>query len=85
MELVTLTGRVKLGETPTISTAYSLDGSVWSTNRDIEAGQIGDRLKRLVWFRQGLMRNMRVQKFFGISDAHLTFLRLDAKVEALSA
>lgn len=84
MELVTLTGQVALGVTPSIATSYSLDGQVWSPDESIEAGTIGDRLKRLVWFRQGLSRNMRMQRFRGTSEAHLTFIRLDAEVEALA-
>lgn len=85
MELVTLTGSVALTSEPKISTSYSLDGQVWSTPQEIAAGTIGDRLKRLVWFRQGLTRNLRMQRFRGTSDAHLTFLRLDANVEGMSA
>lgn len=85
MELVTLTGSIAIGATPNISTQYSLDGQVWSPEKIIEAGTIGDRLKRLVWFRQGLTRNMRMQRFQGTSDAHLTFLRLDAKIEPMGA
>lgn len=85
MELVTLTGSVALNSTPTISTQFSLDGQVWSPVKEIQAGTIGDRLKRLVWFRQGLTRNLRMQRFQGTSDAHLTFLRLDAQIEPLVA
>lgn len=85
MELVTLTGSVALNATPTLSTSYSLDGQVWSPELSITAGTVGDRLKRLVWFRLGLARNMRMQRFRGTSDAHLTFLRLDANIEALGA
>lgn len=84
MELVTLTGSVALGAEPVISTSYSLDGQVWGQDTVISAGTIGDRLKRLVWFRQGLLRSMRMQRFRGTSDAHLTFIRLDADVEPLA-
>lgn len=83
LELVTLTGEVAQGASPTISTDYSLDGQTWSQPVNIEAGTIGERLKRLVWFRQGLSRNMRMQRFRGTSDAHLTFLRLDIQTEDL--
>jgi len=84
LELVALTGRVALGVNPTINTSYSLDGETWSNPKTINAGTIGDRRKRLVWFRQGNMRNWRIQRFNGTSDAHLSFSRLDAKIEPLA-
>ncbi len=84
LELVTLTGRVALGTDPVISTSYSLDGLTWSQDRSIRAGQIGDRAKRLAWFQQGFMRNWRVQRFRGDSQAHLSFVRLEAQFEGLA-
>lgn len=84
IELVALTGRIALGDEPRISTSYSLDNGVtWSNSKYITAGKIGDRTKRLQWFRQGHMRNTRVQRFRGDSSAHISFLRLEATTEAL--
>ena len=83
LELVALTGRVALADVPRISTSYSLDGVSWSQDQVITAGLIGNRQKRLVWMRQGFMRNWRVQRFRGTSDAHLSFLRLEAQLEPL--
>lgn len=84
LELVALTGRVSLGADPVITTSYSLDGLAWSQDQAIRAGKIGDRLKRLLWLQQGFMRNWRIQRFRGTSDAHLSFLRLEAQVEPLA-
>lgn len=84
LELVALTGRVELGTQPTVSMAYSLDGHNWSQERFINAGTIGDRLKRLVWWKAGSMRNVRVQRFSGDSDAHVSFSRIEADVEGLN-
>ncbi len=84
LELVGLTGRVPLGANPTISTSYSVDGEAWSQQKIINAGKIGQRQKRLVWFQQGLMRNWRIQRFQGTSDAHIACARLEAKIEALA-
>lgn len=84
LELVSLTGRVKLGEDPTIWTSYSKDGVTFSQEKSIKAGKIGDRLKRLVWFRNGNMSNTRVQKFRGTSDSHLSIARLEARIEPLN-
>ena len=85
LELVSLTGRVELGTTPTMSTQYSVDGVNWSQPRTIEVGTIGNRLKRLVWFHQGHIENFRLQRFRGTSEAHLSFARLEAQIESLNA
>ena len=84
LELVALPGRVAIGVNPTISTSYSVDGSSWSQDRYISAGTMGDTRKRLVWFQQGHMQNMRMQRFRGDSDAHVSFLRLEARLEPLA-
>ena len=84
LELVSLTGRVANGQNPIISTSYSLDGLKWSQSHDIRVGTIGDSIKRLVWFQQGMMRNMRMQRFQGDSDAHISFARLEAQLEGLA-
>jgi hypothetical protein len=85
MELVSLTGSVALGINPTISTSYSTDGVTWSQSKFIKVGTIGARAKRLVWFQQGFMRNWRIQRFQGTSDAHLSIVRLEAQIEPMAA
>jgi hypothetical protein len=85
LELVALTGDVALGDDPMISTSYSVDGETWSSPRYIRAGRRGERVKRIVWHRQGYFRNWRVQRFQGDSRAHLAFARLEAQFEALAA
>jgi len=84
LELVSLTGRVAFGLNPQIATSYSLDGQTYSQENYIGAGGQGDRAKRLRWFRQGAMRNWRIQRFKGDSQAHLSFLRLEAAIEPLA-
>lgn len=84
LELVALTGRVAFGKDPMISTSYSIDGENWSQLRAIKAGKQGDRTKRLSWLQQGSMRNWRIQRFNGDSQAHLSFARLEARVEPLA-
>lgn len=84
MELVSLTGRVAFGSNPQISTSYSVDAVTWSQPKFISAGKQGDRLKRLVWWQQGMMRDRRIQRFRGDSDAHISVLRLEAKLEPLT-
>jgi hypothetical protein len=85
LELVALTGRVALNADPIITTSYSVDGETWSQEKPIYAGKQGNRRKRLVWLSQGNMRNWRIQRFRGDSDAHLSFARLDARIEPLAA
>ena len=84
LELVALTGSVAYGEDPTINTSYSTDGLNWSQQKFINAGKQGQYAKRLVWFQQGWMRNWRIQRFQGTSDAHLSFIRLEAAIEPLA-
>jgi hypothetical protein len=83
LELVSLTGSVAVGKNPQISTSYSVDGKAYSQDRSISVGTIGSN-KRLAWFQQGHMRNWRIQRFRGDSDAHLSFMRLEAQLEALA-
>jgi hypothetical protein len=83
LELVSLTGSVALGKNPQISTSYSVDGKAYSQERSISVGTIGSN-KRIVWFQQGHMRNWRIQRFRGDSDAHVSYIRLEAQIEALA-
>lgn len=84
LELVCLTGRISLGDDPRISSSYSVDGETWSQDKYIRAGKVGDRAKRVVWFQQGHMRNWRIQRFRGTSDAHISIARLEAQIEPLA-
>jgi hypothetical protein len=84
LELVGLTGSAAYGLDPTINTSYSTDGQTWSQQKFIKAGKQGQRAKRLVWFQQGWMRNWRIQRFQGNSDAHMSFARLEAQIEGLA-
>lgn len=84
LELVALTGSIAIGKNPQISTSYSLDGKAYSQEKFISVGTIGNTKKRLAWFQQGHMRNWRVQRFRGDSDAHVSYVRLEAQIEALA-
>lgn len=84
LELVCLTGRVAFTKDPTIGTSYSTDGETWSQEKFIKVGKSGDRYKRLVWLQQGHMRNWRIQKFKGTSQAHISIARLEAQLEPLA-
>jgi hypothetical protein len=84
LELIALSGDVALGDAPLIGSDYSLDGETWSRRRYVSAGLIGERTKRLVWYKQGSLRTWRTQRFTGDSRAHLSFARLEATMEPLS-
>jgi hypothetical protein len=84
LELVCLTGRVVLGDDPTIWMQYSLDGEVWSQERGISAGKRGQRNKRLVWLQAGNMNHWRMQRFRGTSDSFISVARLEAQLEGLN-
>jgi len=83
LELVALTGRNQGFEDAIITTSYSLDGRSWSQERPISAGKVGERLKRLVWWRQGHMKNTRIQRFRGDSHAYIAVSRLEVDLEPL--
>jgi hypothetical protein len=84
LELVSLTGSVALGIDAIITSSYSLDGQSWSQDKGIRTGTTGNTRKRLAWFQQGHMRNWRIQRFRGDSQAHLSFIRLEAQIEPLA-
>ena len=84
MELVALTGRYNLNDAPVIWTSYSLDGANWSQEKSCYPGSRGRFNQRITWMRQGTMRNFRIQKFRGTSDNYTSFLRLEARLEALN-
>ena len=84
LELVSLPGRVVVGINPFVSTSYSVDGLSWSQDRAISIGTTGNTSKRLVWFRQGHMGHWRIQRFRGDSQAHISFVRLEAQLEPLA-
>lgn len=84
MELVALTGRVQPGADPTVWTSYSVDGLTFSVEKPARVGTIGQYDKRIVWLQQGHMRNWRLQKFRGTSDAQIAVARLEARLEPLA-
>jgi len=84
LELVALPGRAAFGVDPTIWTSYSIDGENWSMEKPRVAGKFGQNLKRINWLQQGFMRHWRMQKFRGTSDAHMSFARLEARLEGMN-
>lgn len=83
LELIALTGNIDVDKKPTVWTSYSKDGVTWSNERPRTAGVRGKRDTRLNWLQQGNMKNWRIQKFRGTSDAHISIAKLEARLEAL--
>lgn len=84
LELVALTGQVANDTTPKlIRESHSEDGLTWSNEVTISTGEVGERAKKLLWRKLGFMRLMRIQRFRGDSATHITFIRLEANLEAL--
>lgn len=65
----------------TIYTSYSTDGAIFGLERPIKIGAIGDRRKRIIWWKNGHMRLVRVQKFRGTCLMAIT--RLEVNIEGL--
>lgn len=84
LELVALPGRAAFGDDPTVWTSYTLDGENWSLEIPRIAGKFGQNLKRINWLQQGFMRHWRIQKFRGTSDSHMSFARLEARIEGMN-
>lgn len=89
LELVALTGHtpnpgvVPDGNDPVIWTSYSTDGVTWSQEWPTRCGKRGEREVRIAWRRQGRLKNWRIQKFRGTSDANVSLVRLEMKMEPL--
>ena len=83
VKLTGLTGNVAVGKTPEIFTQYSEDGINWSQPKYRKIGTSGDRMRDITWYRQGTMKEFRMQSFSGTSDAFLSVARLDMRLEPL--
>ncbi len=83
LELVGFPGRVQFGTDPTIGTSYSTDGEKWSQERPVKAGRAGEHEKRICWRTNGRIRHMRMQKFRGTTDAHVSVSALEVAFEPL--
>ena len=84
MELLVLPGRQSLDDKSTIWQQYSTDGKKWSMPKPRKLGTSGNTEKRLTWFRQGLMRKTRIQRFFGTTDGNLVVSALEVQLEGLN-
>lgn len=84
IELVSLTGRQAFGVSPTVWYSYSNDGLDWTAEKPLVLSDRGDREFRPAWFRQGIVKHWRANKFRGNSDAFLSIAKVTAEVEVLN-
>lgn len=68
-----------------VYTQYSKDGRTWSEPRFVEFDVPGFSRKRIVFFNNGMIRNWRIQRFFGNSNVRITINSLNADLEQLNA
>lgn len=66
-----------------ISTQFSEDGVRWSQMKYSNGPVVGNSQKRIVFTKNGIIKNYRVQKFSGESDCKLTFLCIFTTFKAL--
>lgn len=85
LELVGLPGRVALSAQPVVWASYSHDGETWSAERPTAAGRQGERSKRIAWRNLGRIRHYRMMRFRSTSEAHMSYVRLEAELEPLGA
>jgi len=85
LELIGTTGRAPAGDDPTVFHAYTEDGLSWSQERTTRIGKAGDTAIRVQWRRVGKMRRMRGERFRGANKTPISWLRLEATLEALGA
>ena len=81
LELVALLGRNQ--NEASVRSSFSVDGIVWSQERQIVLDRFNRSTKRLAWFRDGLISQWRIQRFSGDSSANLSILRLEVEVSPL--
>lgn len=84
LELIGLTGRVEIGDEPTISLSWSDDGLTYSDEKFISLGRQGETTKRLQWRNIGEFEQTRAFRFKGRTRSLGAFTRLEAEIEPLA-
>lgn len=85
LELIGLTGRVQLGDDPTVSLSWTDDGLTYSDENFKSIGKQGDSIKRVQWRGIGEFEQVRSFRFKGRTRSLAAFTRLEAELEPLTA
>lgn len=84
IELLAGTGAVAAGTDPMIAASYSQDGGrTFTQNEYIRAGEAGEFMKRLIWYKQGMWQTNRIYKFSGDSGCRMSILSIDPNIDPL--
>jgi hypothetical protein len=84
LELTGATGRAPGDDNPTVFHSYTVDGLTWSQERSVSTGVAGNTTVRVQFRRCGQMERMRGERFRGANASPVSWLRLEADLEALS-
>lgn len=84
LEIVGLFGRAEVGADPTIFVSWTNDGVIWSDERVLHIGKIGERGKRPEIRQNGRFSNWRAYRIRGANACVASFTRLEAELEPLA-
>lgn len=84
LELTGTPGRAELLTDPVCFLSWTQDGVTWGDERMISLGRQGDRRKRIAYRPKIKMRDFMSFRYRGANAAIVSFMRLDAQLEALA-
>ena len=84
LELTGTPGRAELLTDPVCFLSWTQDGVTWGDERMISLGKQGQRAKRIAYRPKIKMRDFMSFRYRGANAAIVSFMRLDAQLEALA-
>lgn len=84
LELTGNPGRAETGTDPVCFLSWTQDGVTWGDERMISLGRQGQRAKRIAYRPKIKMENFMSFRYRGANAAVISFMRLDATMEALA-
>lgn len=84
LELTGTPGRAALQTEPVCFLSWTQDGVTWGDERLISLGRQGERAKRIAYRPKIKMENFMSFRYRGANASIVSFMRLDAQVEALA-
>jgi hypothetical protein len=85
LELFGVPGACPMGADPTMFLSITRDGRTWGQERAISMGKTGESRKRMQWRPKIMVRSYAGLRFRGANTAIVSFSRLEASLEALTA
>lgn len=84
LELIGLPGRVPFGGTSTAFLSFSREGRTWSTEKAVNTGRAGERIKRPAWRPHRRFHNWVGLRFRGYDSALPGWTALEARIVPLA-